>query len=100
MQGAVQSCITCRVRYTGSYSDTWPLHSLCTTLHTLLCTSAHLCAPSDTPVHLCTSPFLGLSPLSDFPLTSYPLLATMCNPTLLQPASAVTLSSPANRQGQ
>src|SRR5258708_31887937 len=70
------------------FLPTWPLHSLHTTLCTLLCTSAHLCAPSHTPAHLCASPFLGLSPLSDFPLTSDPLLATMGNPALVQPGTA------------
>src|SRR5258708_25404577 len=66
---------------------TWPLHSLRTTSRTLLCTSAHLCTPSHTPVHLCTSPFLGLSPLPDFPLTLDPLPATMGNPALVQPGT-------------
>src|SRR5260221_5758043 len=28
-----------------TFLPTWPLHSLCTTSHTLLCTSAHLCTP-------------------------------------------------------
>src|SRR5258707_7732566 len=70
-----------------AFLPTWPLHSLCTTSHTLLCTSAHPCAPSHTPAHLCASPFLGLSPLSDFPLTLDPLLATMGNPALVQPGT-------------
>src|SRR5258708_22837165 len=51
----------------------------------------HLCAPLHTPAHLCASPFLGLSPLSDFPLTSDPLLATMGNPALVQPGTAPIL---------
>src|SRR5258708_6727001 len=63
---------------------THPSVHLCTPL----CTSAHPCAPSRTPAHLCASPFLGLSPLSDFPLTSDPLLATMGNPALVQPGTA------------
>ena len=43
------------------------------------CTPPHtpFCAPLHTPAHLCASPFLGLSPLSNFPLTLDPLLATM-----------------------
>src|SRR5260221_1460958 len=71
-----------------AFLPTWPLHGLHTTLHTLLCTSAHLCTPSRTPAHLCASPFLGLSPLSNFPLTSDPLPATMGNPALVQPGKA------------
>src|SRR5258708_12435753 len=67
-----------------AFLPTWPLHGLCTTSHTLLCTSAHPCTPSHTPAHLCASPFLGLSPLSDFPLTLDPLLATTGNPALVQ----------------
>src|SRR5258708_11397156 len=67
------------------------LHGLCTTLHTLLCTSAHLCAPLRTPAHLCASPFLGLSPLSNFPLTSDPLPATTGNPALVQPGTVPIL---------
>src|SRR5258708_19242368 len=76
------------------------LHGLYTTSCTLLCTSAHLCAPLHTPAHLCASPFLGLSPLSDFPLTSDPLLATMGNPALVQlgtlpiPDLCITKSNP------
>src|SRR5260370_2802773 len=74
-----------------AFLPTWPLHSLHTTSCTLLCTSAHLCAPSRPPAHLCASPFLGLSPLSDFPLTSDPLPATMGNPALVQPGTAPIL---------
>src|SRR5258707_15156713 len=47
------------------------------------------CAPPCTP--FCASPFLGLSPLSDFPLTSDPLLATMGNPALVQPGTVPIL---------
>src|SRR5258708_40283731 len=64
------------------------LHGLYTTSCTLLCTSAHLCAPLHTPAHLCASPFLGLSPLSNFPLTLDPLPATTGNPALVQPGTA------------
>src|SRR5258707_11255187 len=58
------------------------------------------CAPSCTPAHLCASPFLGLSPLSDFPLTSDPLPATTGNPALVQlgtapiPDLCITKSNP------
>src|SRR5258708_28710692 len=70
------------------FLPTWPLHGLHTTLRPLLCPSAHPCAPLHTPAHLCASPFLGLSPLSDFPLTSDTLPATMGNPALVQPGTA------------
>src|SRR5258705_10010186 len=52
-----------------AFLPTWPLHSLCTSAHlcTPLHTFMHPYAPSHTPAHLCASPFLGLSPLSDFP---------------------------------
>src|SRR6266436_273079 len=48
---------------------------------------APFCAPLHTSAHLCASPFLGLSPLSNFPLTSDPLPATMGNPALVQPGT-------------
>src|SRR5258706_1759022 len=76
------------------------LYGLRTTSCTLLCTSAHLCAPLHTPAHLCASPFLGLSPLSNFPLTSDPLPATTGNPALVQlgtapiPDLCITKSNP------
>src|SRR5258708_1844240 len=37
-----------------AFLPTWPLHGLCTTSRTLLCTSAHLCTPLCTPAHLRT----------------------------------------------
>src|SRR5260221_684307 len=68
--------------------STPPLPTIFTTSCPPLFPSAHLCAPLHTPAHLCASPFLGLSPLSDFPLTSDPLLATTGNPALVQPGTA------------
>src|SRR6266446_8535881 len=94
-------------RFFANLAPSWLAHHLvhpsvhlCTPLHTFV----HPCAPSHTPAHLCASPFLGLSPLSDFPLTSDPLLATMGNPALVQPGTApipdlcITKSNPCGPQ--
>src|SRR6266446_5852274 len=71
--------------------------------HHLVHPSVHLCTPLHTFVHPCapfTPHFLGLSPLSDFPLTLDPLLATMGNPALVQlgtapiPDLCITKSNP------
>src|SRR5258707_15398091 len=64
-------------RFFANLAPSWLVHHLA---HP----SVHLC----TPLHTFASPFLGLSPLSDFPLTSDPLLATMGNPALVQPGKA------------
>src|SRR5258707_5997840 len=57
------------------------LHSLCTTLRTLLCTSTHLCAPLHTSVHLCT-PFCTplCTPAQLFAL-HFPGLVTLIRPS-------------------
>ena len=62
------------------------LHSLHTTLRTLLCTSAHLCAPFCTPLctsaHFCTSLHTSVHPCATFAL-HFPGLVTLIRPSIL-----------------
>src|SRR5258708_15210510 len=58
---------------------------LCAPFHALSAPSVHL---PHTLALLFVLHFPGLSPLSDFPLTLDPLLATMGNPALVQPGTA------------
>src|SRR5260221_3038458 len=62
------------------------LHNLCTTLCTLLCTSAHLCTPLCTSAHLCAPLHTSVHLCAPFrtPLcTSMHLRASLCTPAQL-----------------